>query len=337
MMTGPLVSVITPTYNCAKYLQAALASALQQSGVSVEVLLVDSSTDDSCAKISKNADPRVRYMFQDPRGVSAARNFGIQHARGEFIAFLDADDEWLPEKLWQQVSAFQRFPNAGLVFTDTMMFSDGKVVQHSMSKHKLKDWCETHGTEVPGWCYGNLYAHLLIRNCMNTSSVMVRRKVLEQLGTFDEKFAVGEDYDLWLRIARGHPMIYIDRVCCKYRLRADGLSGGDGVRGVRWLETHLAVREKHESAGWIPSQHRELLDRVLHERYQELGLCYFGVNRFREARACFMKTLGLHPYHPKIWLYLFSSFFPISVVDAIRQLRPTTKSSMMTNAHPPRC
>src|SRR5512147_3209578 len=123
-MRTPLVSVIIPTYNCGEYLEKALASVLEQIGVSIEVVLVDSSTDDSCANIAKRADSRVRYMFQEPRGVSAARNLGIQHAQGEFIAFLDADDEWLPEKLSLQVSAFRRFPDAGLVFTDTITFRD---------------------------------------------------------------------------------------------------------------------------------------------------------------------------------------------------------------------
>lgn len=316
-----MVSVILPTYNCAKYLETALTSALQQSGVSIEVLVVDSSTDDSCTNISKHADPRVRYVFQEPRGVSAARNLGVQHAQGEFIAFLDADDEWLPGKLSLQVSAFQRFPDAGLVFTDTMMFSDAKVVQESMSKQRLNDWCQTHGSEVPGWYYGSLYGQLLVRNCMNTSSVVVQRKALEQFGTFDENFTVGEDYDLWLRIAREYPMVYLDRVCCKYRLRADGLSGGDDVRGVRWLETHLAVREKHRDAHWIPPEHMGLLNAVLASRYSELGWAHLGYNRLREARKCFWKVLEIYPLRLRIWLYWWSSFLPIPIIESIRKLK----------------
>jgi glycosyltransferase involved in cell wall biosynthesis len=333
-MRTPLVSVIIPTYNCGEYLQKALASVLEQSGVSIEVVLVDSSTDDSCASIAKRADSRVRYMFQESRGVSSARNLGIQHAQGEFIAFQDADDEWLPEKLSLQISAFQRFPDAGLVFTDTMMFRGEEVVQDSMSKHMLKTWCQTHGSEVPGWYYGSLYAQLLINDCMNTSSVMLRRKVLEQCGTFDEQFKIGEDYDLWLRIARNHPIVYLDRVCCKYRVREDGLSGAYDVRGVRWLESHLAVREKHRRARWIPSEHRELLDHILHQRYWELGWNHFGYNRFREARKCFLEALRARPLHPKIWLYLFSSLLPIPVVESIRELRQHIKKAASTTAQP---
>jgi len=334
-MTAPLVSVIVPTYNCGQYLSRALTSVLEQSDVSFEIVLIDSSTDDSCASIVKHADSRVHYMFQEPRGVSAARNLGIQHAQGEFIAFQDADDEWLPGKLSLQVSAFQRFPDAGLVFTDTMMFRDGEVVQHSMSRYKLKAWCQTHGSEVPGWYYGNLYAQLLIDDCMNTSSVMVRRKVLEQSGTFDEQFRIGEDYDLWLRIARNHPMVYLDRVCCKYRVREDGLSGAHDARGVRWLDAHLAVREKHCRANWIPAEHVDLLNDVLGKRYWELGWSHFGCNRFQEARKCFGKILRIYPLRLRIWLYWWSSFLPIPVIESIRELRQVKKKVVTNNAQVP--
>jgi glycosyltransferase involved in cell wall biosynthesis len=88
----PLVSVIIPVYKCVEYLPKALASVLDQNGVTVEVILVDSSPDNSSAIFSRQSEPRVRHIHQEPRGVSAARNLGIQHAQGEIIAFLDAQD-----------------------------------------------------------------------------------------------------------------------------------------------------------------------------------------------------------------------------------------------------
>jgi len=203
-----------------------------------------------------------------------------------------------------------------------------------IASRRKKTWRQTYGSEVPGWYYGSLHAQLLINDCMNTSSVMLRRKVLEQCGTFDEQFEIGEDYDLWLRIARNYPMVYVDRVCCKYRVREDGLSGAIDVRGVRWLESHLAVGEKYRRAGWIPSEHRELLDHILRQRYWELGWNHFGYNRFREARKCFLEALRARPLRPKIWLYLFSSFLPTSVVESIRELRQHIKKAASTNAQP---
>ena len=324
-MTRPLISVIIPVYNCVEYLQKALASVLEQDGVAVEVILVDSSKDNSCAILSRQSEPRVRYVYQEPRGVSAARNLGIQHAQGDYVAFQDADDEWLPEKLKTQLSAFHRYPDAGLVFTDTMMFRDGGVIQEAMNRDMLRDWCRSHSSDLPGCYYGGLYEQLLIRDCMNTSSVLVRRKVLEEHGTFDESFKIGEDYDLWLRIARNHPMIFIDRVLCKYRVRDGGLSGGEEVRGLRWLDAHIAVREKHRELNWVPAEHVGLLNEILSRRCWEAGWNYFGRNQFREARRHFWMSLRARPRDLKVWLYWCSSFLPEQVVEAIRSIRQADK------------
>lgn len=329
-MSAPLVSVIIPVYNCVEYLERALESVLQQEGVAVEVVLIDSSTDKSCVMPSRCADPRVRRYFQEPRGVSAARNLGIQHAKGEFIAFQDADDEWLSEKLLVQVAAFQRHPDAGLVFTDTMAFCDGGVVQDAMSRHLLRDWCQVNATQFPGCYYGDTYAELLLHNFMNTSSVMVRRAVLEQSGSFDENFKVGEDYDLWLRIARSYRMIFLDRVYCKYRVRDDGLSGGQDVRGLRWLEAHIAVREKYQQSNWVSAEHAGLLTEILSQRYWELGWSHFGHNRFREARRYFWKRFCVHPLCLKTWVYWCSSFLPGRVVETIRSIRRGQKREPTT-------
>jgi glycosyltransferase involved in cell wall biosynthesis len=320
-MTAPLVSVIIPVYNCVEYLERALESVLEQEGGTVEVVLIDSSTDKSCVMPSRCADPRVRRYFQEPRGVSAARNLGIQHAKGDFIAFQDADDEWLPGKLKAQMSAFENYPDAGLVFTDTLMFRDDEVIQVAMNRPMLKDWCRSHHTNLPGCYYGELYAQLLIQDCMNTSSVVVRRKMFEEHGTFDERFKVGEDYDLWLRIARNYPMIFIDKVMCKYRVRDDGLSGGEEVRGFRWLDAHLAVREKHRRLHWVPAEHAALLNTILSRGYWEAGWSCFGRNRFQDARRYWGKSLRAQPSNLRTWLYWCCSFLPEGVVEMIRSVR----------------
>ena len=334
-MPMPLISVIIPVYNCVEYLPKALGSVLDQNGVTVEVILVDSSTDNSCAIFSRQSEPRVRHVYQEPRGVSSARNLGIQHAQGDYIAFQDADDEWLPEKLLVQVSALQRHPDAGLVFTETMAFRDGAVVKDTdtMSGHWLRDWCQANATQVPGCYYGEAYAQLLLHDFMNTSSVMVRRTVLEQSGSFDEKFKVGEDYDLWLRIARSHRMIFLDRVYCKYRVRDDGLSGGEDVRGLRWLDAHTAVREKHRQLNWVPAEHAGLLNEILSQCYWDLGWNYFSRNQFREARRYFWKVLRAQPLGLRAWLYWCCSFLPEQVVEAIRSIWQANKEKPLNDPH----
>ncbi len=335
-MTAPLVSVIIPAYNCGAYLGKTLANALEQTGVSLEVVLVDNSTDDSCKGYSDHPDSRVRYMFLQPPGVAPARNLGIRLARGKFLAFLDADDEWLPDKLSMQVSAFEKFPEAGLVFTDSTMCSDEEIFRDAMYTHMLKAWCQVHPSEVPDCYFGSLYARLLNNNCMHTSSVMVRRNILDQTGVFDEQVQVvkiAEDYDLWLRIAKSHPMVYIDRVYCKYKVLEEGFSGCMAVRGLRWLDAQIAVREKHRRAGLVPAEHIDLLNDVLSKRYWELGWNHFGYNRFREARRCFWESLRARPLDLKIWLYWCCSFLPGQIVEAIRSIRQANKEKPIYDPH----
>lgn len=320
-MPRPLVSVIVPVHNCVDYLDQALRSVLDQDGPPIEVIVIDSSTKTSCGDVPAMADARVRRYSQEPRGVSAARNLGIQQARGEFIAFQDADDEWLPGKLRLQLQALEKYPEASLVFTDTMMFRDTTVIQPSMNQHMLKDWCQSHGPDLAGCYYGPLYPQLLVRDCMNTSAVVVRRSVLDLQGGFDENFKVGEDYDLWLRIARQYPMIFIDRVLTKYRVHAEGLSGGDDVRTLRWLEAHMAVRKKHQRMRWVPPQHAGLLTDILGERAWEAGWNYFGRNQLQDARRHFYIAMQSKPFVPKVWLYWCCSFLPCRVIETIRALR----------------
>jgi len=321
MTLKPLVSVIVPVHNCIDYLEQALRSVLDQGGPPIEIIVIDSSTEEPRGSVPAMGDSRVRRYSQEPRGVSAARNLGIQHARGEFIAFQDADDEWLPGKLELQVQALSKFPDAALVFTDSMMFRDTTVIQASMNQHMLKSWCRSHESDLPGCYYGPLYPQLLMRDCMNTSAVVVRRSVLDSQGVFDENFKVGEDYDLWLRIARQYPMIFIDRVLSRYRVHAEGLSGGDDVRTLRWLEAHMAVRKKHQRMRWVPPQHTELLADILGERGWEAGWNYFGRNQLRDARRHFFTAMKSKPFVPKVWFYWCCSFLPNRVVDAIRSIR----------------
>jgi GT2 family glycosyltransferase len=173
--------------------------------------------------------------------------------------------------------------------------------------------------------YGHLYRELILRDCICTITVMVRQKVLHEVGMFDETLKIGEDYDLWLRIARNHPVVYIDRVFCIYRLRDDGLSGGQEVRSLRWLEAHTAVREKHLRSNWIPGQHRDLLNDVLSGNYWGLGWNCFTEEQFKEARTYFLKGVRYRPLHFRNWLYWCSCFLPLRVIETVRSIKRAVK------------
>ena len=167
------MSVIIPTYNCAPYLAEAIDSVLLQAGVNMEIIVVDDGSTDHTKDVVEKYGDRITYITQVPgRGASAARNLGIRHASGEWIAFQDADDIWVPEKLSQQLDALQKYPDARLVFADTLVFRDGVVVQDSLvSPTNLRNWCRSNPTQVPDLYYGHVYPELVLSNCIGTISV----------------------------------------------------------------------------------------------------------------------------------------------------------------------
>lgn len=328
-----LVSVIIPTYNCAPYLAEAIDSVLLQAGVNIEIIVVDDGSIDNTKDVIEKYRHRITYISQMPRrGASAARNLGIQHASGEWIAFQDADDIWLPEKLSMQLDALQGYPDAGLVFADTLVFRERMVIQDSLSNKSLKNWCARNATQAPDIYYGHIYSELVLRcYCMCLISVVLPRKVLDEVGIFDEELKIAEDYDLWLRIARNHAVVYLDRIFCKYRFRDDGLSGGIRVRPSRFFRANLAVLDKHLSFNWIPGQYHDALTKVFRNSFWELAWTCFSEDRFKEARTYFLTGLRYRPLHLRSWLYWCASFLPLPVIDSVRSIKRAVKAG----EHPP--
>lgn len=200
----PAVSVIVPTFNRAGLLPRAIGSVLGQSFEDFEVLIVDDgSTDETAEVVARYEDPRVRYLAQ-PRnaGVSAARNRGLREARGDLVAFLDSDDEWLPGKLAQQVELFRRVPDdVGLVYTGVeCVLPDGR---------RRVDRPEERG---------DVYRLMLGRNVIHGggSNVMMRRSVVATVGFFDEGLRAIEDYEYWLRVARFFKVDYVAAPLIRY-------------------------------------------------------------------------------------------------------------------------
>ena len=195
----PTVSVIIPTFNRAGYIADAIQSAQAQDHCDVEIIVADDGSTDNTAEIVAQFAPRTVYMRLPHRGQPAAtRNGGLCAARGEFVAFLDSDDLFLPGKLALQLAAFSAHPEAALVYANGYFFRD----RPDEPLGYLLD-----GLPVPS---GHIFAELLRGNFVFTPAVLVKRACLDVVGRFDERpdfFAV-EDYDLWLRIAGQFPVVY---------------------------------------------------------------------------------------------------------------------------------
>ena len=204
------VTVIIPAYNRAHLLPRCLDSALTQTFKPVEIIVVDDGSTDATQRLMQLDYPDITLLSQDNKGVSAARNAGTGAARGEWLAFLDSDDVWLPDKLGRQLQAVREAPDTNIVHSDEIWIRNGVRV-NPQRKHRK---------------YGGFIFRYCLPLCViSPSSVMIHRRVFEQVGLFDETLPVCEDYDLWLRICARMPVTFVNEpLITKYGGHADQLS-----------------------------------------------------------------------------------------------------------------
>ena len=206
-----MVSVVIPVWNGEATIERTLASALAQTLPDIEVLVInDGSTDGTAGRVRRFTDPRVQLHDFENAGLAASRNRGIRLARGEFIAFLDADDLWLPAKLARQVVALREQPAAALAYG----FSD------CVDAH---DRYIGHGSHLEN--SGRVYERLLFANFLdNGSTPLVRASALAASGVFDESLPAAEDWDLWLRLAWHYEVVCLPEVLTLYRVHGQSMS-----------------------------------------------------------------------------------------------------------------
>lgn len=199
IVNTPTVSVIVPTYNRANLVVRAIQSVLKQTYTDFELIIVDDASTDNTEEVVKTfGDPRIRYIRHDQnRRGSVARNTGIKKARGAYIAFLDSDDEWLPEKLEKQLAHFQGLENrVGGMYCRASWMDDstGFLRAQNAVLHRGNIWLYL----LKGWCPAI------------TSSVVIRRECFDSCGGFNESLPSFQDYDLWLRIAQDYHFEFVD-------------------------------------------------------------------------------------------------------------------------------
>ena len=193
-MSSPRISAIIPTFNRAHLLPRAVDSILSQTLPPHSVIIVDDGSTDGTEKLIKKNYPEIKYLKQDNLGVSAARNAGITATSCEWLAFLDSDDEWLPEKLARQMEVLNLAPAMKICHSDEIWIRNGKRV-NPLKKH----------SKSGGW----MFKKALPICCISPLSAMIHRSVFDNVGLFEESLPACEDYDLWLRVTSSYPVLYI--------------------------------------------------------------------------------------------------------------------------------
>ncbi len=276
----PKVSVVIPTHNRANLLGRAVRSVLAQTFSDLEVLIADdASTDETSAMLRAIGDPRIKHLRHDTnRGVSAARNTGLTNAAGEFIAFLDDDDEWLPEKLRIQLSRFEELGDSvGLVYSGF---------------YELKGETNRVVAEVIPTERGRIFESLLRQGTFShASAILVRARCFETVGLFDETIRYGEDFDMWLRLAKKYEFDFVPVSLVRRYVHADGLT-----------QNYDAIISGNEA---LLKKYREFFEGdsyVLNQRLHKLGTYYCFAGNTRRGRQAFCGAIAHRPLALKSYI-----------------------------------
>lgn len=189
------ISVVIPTHNRRELLRRALFSVVSQTLPPAEIIVIDDGSTDGTNAMMREEFPGTVYYRQENSGVGGARNLGIRHATGDWLAFLDSDDEWLPEKLARQTAALTASPESRVCHTEELWIRNGVQVNPPKKYAKTGGW---------------IFTQCLPLCAMSPSTVMIHRSVFDAVGLFDTRLPVCEDYDLWLRITANYPVLLIE-------------------------------------------------------------------------------------------------------------------------------
>lgn len=241
-----------PAYNAERYISESIESVLQQSYPNIELIVINDGSNDNTASAIGHLMHAILYIETENKGVSAARNLGIQKAQGDWIAFLDADDIWFANKLKKQ---FEQLGGCNWSFTDSYYLGE-----HYKNNIKRSDLSPLFG--------GNIFENLLIENIITTSSVLVKKSIIQIAGGFDETLEALEDWKLWLGIAKEHPISYVNEPLLKYRV----YPGSTSRKARKMLPLHEMIIN-HATSSLSSSKNTSIVKK--RATYNSLNVCSY--------------------------------------------------------------
>jgi glycosyltransferase involved in cell wall biosynthesis len=305
------VDVIVPCYNVEPYIRRALDSVLSQTYQDFSIYAVNDGCTDDTMRFLETYAPRCVSIPQAHAGPAAARNRAIRESVSPFIAFIDADDEWLPEKLERQISLLRLNESLGMVCSHCLISESGSEENRHIS---VDDMPHT----------GRLFQHL-VRNCfVFTPTVVVRRRCLEDVGLFNEALPVSEDFNLWLRIAARWEIAVVPEVLAIAKKRSGSLSAT--IPPQERLRSGIAALEHVRSScsGLSPAE-QQSLRLALAERIYFYGSYLLSTGAKTASRKHLASALELQSTHWRAFAKLALSFLPGEIYDSVARLKSTTR------------
>lgn len=270
---NPKVSVVIATYNRAHFIRAAIDSVLAQTFSDYEIVVVDDGSTDTTQEVVKSYGNKVRYYYQRNQGKATAQNYAVAQAKGEYIALLDDDDVWFPNKLEIQMKVLEQDPDLGFVCSESQLTDEkGQLIRHWQKKQTSKETFES----------------LYEENFIQHSTVVVRKRFLDMVGGLDTALKTTEDYDLWLRLAKVCKFKYIPMPLVEYRQHP----ASKHLNTAQKLKDRVRVVSKPENMahiGFIKRRSRIAREYHIHAQYfQDYG-------KFKEASTNYFKAVAIYP------------------------------------------
>ncbi|WP_416224053.1 glycosyltransferase [Thiohalophilus sp.] len=315
----PRVSVIMPAYNTAQYIGEAINSVLSQDYPNKELIIIDDGSTDGTVDIIRRYEPAVTLLTQKNQGSAVARNAGLDAARGDYVAFLDSDDIWLPGKLTAQVRYMEQHPEIGMSYGRWQVWKPQSDGEFSAPKVPCTDDQAGLVEDGSGW----LYNRLLFTSLLHTITVIARRDLIDKVGRFDITLKRGQDYDYWLRASRITEIHQLDQILALYRLHGEGC-----VKKWPHVNYEKVVVENALSRWGLEGPTGEVTTKADMQR-RLAGTCFsFGYHHYWEgsprlAVQAFRQCLGYRPGYLAAWRYLMMSLVK-SIVKPSGQGLPAT-------------
>ena len=301
----PNVSVVIPAYNCAEFLPAAIESVLAQTYSDLEIIVIDDgSTDETLSAVTRYLD-RIHFLRQPNKGLPGARNTGIRAARAPFIALLDADDTWLPEKLELQMPRFTD-PAVGIVYSDfSVRYADGRQQASYLVNRPLA-------------AEGYVFEPYIQSRFLFPSTMVLRRELVEACGLFDEQMLACEDIELFARILLRCKVARIDRALM---VRYEGAHNITANSAKLNRYTILALRKVLAKEPRLPKSARGVVYRELGRQYLWAGYADFQHGRMSEARRHLVRSMRYDARQTRACLPLLAaSFLPQPMLKRLREV-----------------
>ncbi len=291
----PLVSIILPTYNCAAFLPHSIGTILLQTYNSYEIIVIDDGSTDNTKEVLHPFMQRIKYIrLEQNKGLPTARNIGIRSAQGKYIAFIDADDLWLPEKLQTDIEYFETHSEVSMIYS-----------KHINIDEKGDDLDGNTKRQLPS---GNIFTQLFSeQNFIITSSVVVRKEVFETTGLFDEQLFNCQDWDMWLRIAFHFQVAGINKPLVKYRHNPHSLSKNrNNVLKYQKIIIDKIYNKFKDTENGI---HEKLYKKRLASHYAKAGRYYLRIGDKNRANENFGLSLKNAPLNFRSLRYYLCTFF----------------------------